>query len=367
MNVKVWVAGFAVFAMFFGSGNLVFPLMLGVETGIHWLYPAIGICLTGVLVPLIGLASMILFKGNVDQFFSTLGPIGKIMLPSFILLIIGPLAAIPRCITVAHGAFLKIMPSSSFVIFSAAYCLLLWFATRYRGKLIDVIGRYFTPIKLVLLCIVIVGSLIASPDILPSENGTFSSTGKSFLIGLQSGYHTMDFLATFFFAAGVVTFFNQGNTKKQVASFSLKAMLVGMTLLSLVYFILVYLGAAYAPALINYRPEEMLPQIAQLAMGNSSAYLISLTLIVACLTTAVALTFVFVDYFCERNKWLLHHRSKIVYFSLLLTFLISQFQFSGIMKLLGPLLNFIYPLVIFYTVLNVFLKIKKNKAKNALV
>lgn len=61
--------GFAIFSMFFGAGNVVFPLALGQFAKDKHPYAAFGLVLTAVIVPFIGLIAMALFNGNYKHFF----------------------------------------------------------------------------------------------------------------------------------------------------------------------------------------------------------------------------------------------------------------------------------------------------------
>ena len=61
--------GFAMFAMFFGAGNVVFPLSLGLMAQDKNIYAIVGLLITAVGVPFIGLMSMTLFNGNYKHFF----------------------------------------------------------------------------------------------------------------------------------------------------------------------------------------------------------------------------------------------------------------------------------------------------------
>src|SRR3989304_6237810 len=86
--------GLAIFSMLFGAGNLIFPLMVGIESGCHNSFGMAGFILTAVCLPLAGLISMILFDGNYQAFFERVGKrLGRFMI--FIcMVIIGPYLAI---------------------------------------------------------------------------------------------------------------------------------------------------------------------------------------------------------------------------------------------------------------------------------
>ena len=67
---SIFTTGLALFSMFFGAGNLVFPLLIGQTVGAENVWFAIaGLGLTAVIVPFVGLASMLLFQANYYKFF----------------------------------------------------------------------------------------------------------------------------------------------------------------------------------------------------------------------------------------------------------------------------------------------------------
>ena len=102
--------GLAIFSMFFGAGNLVFPLKVGLESGCHTGFGMAGFILTAVCLPLLGLIAMILFDGNYDAFFERLGKnIGKVIL-FMCMVVIGPLLAIPRIVTLSHTMIAPFIP-----------------------------------------------------------------------------------------------------------------------------------------------------------------------------------------------------------------------------------------------------------------
>ena len=54
----IFVIGFALFSMFFGAGNLIFPVHLGQLAGRQFLPATIGFILTAVGIPILGVAAI---------------------------------------------------------------------------------------------------------------------------------------------------------------------------------------------------------------------------------------------------------------------------------------------------------------------
>ena len=53
-----WAIGMMLFALFFGAGNLIFPAALGQQAGSNVGWALLGFVLTGVGLPLLGVAAM---------------------------------------------------------------------------------------------------------------------------------------------------------------------------------------------------------------------------------------------------------------------------------------------------------------------
>jgi branched-chain amino acid:cation transporter, LIVCS family len=121
--------GLAMFSMFFGSGNLVFPLVVGQLSEGHYMLAAFGILLTGVFVPFLGILAMLLFEGKTNEFFSLLGKYAPFWLSLICLSIMGPFGVLARCITVAHGAFQLIIPNTELWVFSLTACVMIFLLT----------------------------------------------------------------------------------------------------------------------------------------------------------------------------------------------------------------------------------------------
>ncbi len=135
----ILTAGFAMFSMFFGSGNLVFPLLIGTQTLDVSTYSTLGLILTAVIVPFLGLFGMILYNGNTRDYFDKLGRIPSFLLILAMLSLMGPFGVVPRCITVAYGGLNVLYPTLPFDWFSAGFCALITILIWKSNRVVDVI------------------------------------------------------------------------------------------------------------------------------------------------------------------------------------------------------------------------------------
>lgn len=347
--------GFAMFSMFFGSGNLVFPLVVGQLSQGHVTLATTGILLTGVLVPFLGVLAMLLFNGDSKEFFGRLGKPATFWFPLIALSLMGPFGVLARCITVAHGAIKLMLPDTSLWLFSAISCLAIFFLTVRKRKIVSLLGSVLTPILLLSLgAIAVFGLLSADLPAVQTAGGW-----QSFKNGIFQGYQTMDLLAAFFFSTFVIKHLQEHKKtegKNSIRTF-FSAAVLGAGLLSIIYFLLVLLGAIYAPQLTAVPPQEILGIVAQAALGSWAAPIVCVAVVLACLTTAIVLTSLFADFL---RKDIAKERIKAptaIITTLCIAFCTSTLEFSGIAKVLSPILEVIYPALIVLTVLSIFYKL----------
>jgi len=357
----VLTAGFAMFSMFFGSGNLVFPLLVGKEATSNYPMAILGLLVSAVLVPFLGLVSIILFDGNYRAYFDRLGRIPGFLLIAIILMLIGPFGVVPRCITVAYGGFNLIYPHLSITLFSFTFCGLMTALIWSKNRVVDIIGLFLTPFKLGGIAILILFGWWFSHQP-PTEN---LSALRSFKDALFTGYQMMDLMAAFFFSSTIVHYLRNHLTEQDNASTLIKmsvgASLIGALLLSLVYIGFVSLGAKYAPYLQDTKPEQLLVAVGGEALGYFARPVISTILSVGCLATAVILSTLFVDFIHEdvTQKRLKH--SHAVFMTTGTTFFVSLLGFSNIASILKEILDVAYPALIVLAMMNCYSKVMPTK------
>ncbi len=193
--------GFALFSMFFGSGNLVFPITVGQQSGGHYLFAALGILLTGVLVPFLGVLGMMLYQGNIYNFFSCFGKRGTFLFSFLALALMGPFGVLARCLTVAHGALLLLWPHASLPLTSFFMCLVIYFLTVNKNRIVSILGTWLTPLLLAAIAVIACFAFYqgAMPETTPVESWEVLKNG------FFQGYQTMDLLAAFFFSQFVIS------------------------------------------------------------------------------------------------------------------------------------------------------------------
>ncbi len=356
--------GFAMFSMFFGSGNLVFPLIIGKSVGDLSGIAAMGLTLTGVVVPFLGLIAIILYNGKYEEFFARLGKYAPFLLPLLMLSIMGPFGVLPRCITVAHGSFRLVWPEVDLSYFSIAACVVIFFLVIDKRKIVPLLGSILTPFLLISLCFIIFYGLLESPGA-PHFPMTKS---EAFKIGALKGYQLMDLLAAFFFSTFVIKHLSDrlgpDTPRKKVMGMMISSSVVGAILLGIIYVCFVYLGSAYAPFLGEKDVEQSLGVIATQMLGDFAGPIVCVAVVMACLTTAVVLASLFASFL---HKDILQRRlpyTICLIITLIISYFISIFKFEGISAFIGPILTALYPGLIVLTLLNIIHKIYSIKYIN---
>lgn len=367
-NSGIIVAGLALFSMFFGAGDLIWPLILGGESGNQNVYAILGLLITGVSLPLLGLISMMLFRGNYRTFFGRLGRIPALVIIFIVQVILGPAGSIPRLMTLSHATLKPYLSEGevSLLAFSIAASILVLGFTIRPQKIIDILGLVLTPLLLLCLGAILVIGFYHHPEALPID----LNSKEAFSNGLSVGYNTLDLIASFMFAPLVLSHFithssedfNDFSKRKQIFMKMVKASLLAAGLLSIMYIGLTLISSYYTPLLnASHKPEERLSAIALYLLGPKGAFIACLAVSMACLTTAIPLVSIFANYMRED---LMNGKGGIMFpivFTLCVSILLANMGFMGIASMLSPILGILCPGLIVLSILNIFHKLYETR------
>lgn len=354
-RANFFTTGLAMFAMFFGSGNLIFPVGVGQMTGEQNGWAILGLFVSAVVLPFATLCLMLLYGGDYHRFFQKVGVIPGKIITFATLALIGPFGVLPRCIAFSYSTFSLYVPSVGLFEYSIVACIVIFVLTVKKNDVVGVIGNLLTPILIVSLVIVIVRGLMA--DHVPLETTTEVSNLTMVARGFVEGYKTFDIFAALFFATAIIPAFrkvlgDRMNTKKALMSLAIRSSLVGMILLFAVYAGLSFVAANLRGGLEGIPGDQLLGVISTMTMGRTAGLMANVVVSLACLTTAISLALVSAEFF---RKEIFYNR--VSYFhSLILTMVIallfSWLGFSGIMRLVIPVLMVLCPSVIALVVAN---------------
>lgn len=341
--------------MFFGAGNITFPLVIGqtVEGGLIW--ALLGLILTAVVVPFSGLYAITLYEGDYESFFDRIGRMPGLIVIVLLLSMIGPFGGIPRCITLTYSTLKVYFSSMHLLTFSLVSSLIIFLCSWKKNRILDIIGYILSPVLVLFLVVIIVKGVFFST----SDPVGSSHVSHPFFYGLKEGYNTMDLLAAFFFSSLVYTKLKadqkeKGNHGLLIAV--LKASLIGASLLSFIYIGFSYVAAHHSLSLDGTGVDQLLGRVGQLVLGHHAGLVVCMSIALTCLTTAIALTVVSAEFLQRRLlKEKISYEWSLVAI-LLTTVLISTLEFKGIVRLLAPVLQVMYPSLLVLCLFNIFHK-----------
>lgn len=346
------------FGLFFGAGNLIFPVYMGQQAGSN-LWPAIvGLCLTGVGLPLLGVAAMGLSKS--EGCFDMGCRVGRrysLFFTCALYLSIGPLFAIPRTATVSFSVgILPMLPKEHEALalcgFSALFFLVvLYFSLRPSG-ILTWVGKLLNPLFLLFLGILLAAALLnpmGDPAAL-EPMGTYAgqSALQSFFQGFLEGYNTLDALAALAFGIVLINAIRGLGLQspQAISSSTVKAGCLSTFLMAVIYCLLTVVGAqSRAVYGLSTDGGEALYRIGTHYFGTLGGVLLGITVTFACLKTAIGLITSCASTFVELFPRSLGYKPCAVIFCLF-SFGVANFGLSRIIALSTPVLMFLYPLTI---------------------
>jgi LIVCS family branched-chain amino acid:cation transporter len=340
----VILVGFALFAMFFGAGNLIFPPFMGFLAGTHWAPALLGFLITGIGMPLLGIMASARAGGTVEKLADNVSPTFARVLSIVIILAIGPLLAIPR--TAATTFELGVRPNfdgapawlSSIVFFT----ITLFFALN-KSAVIDRIAKFLTPFLVFTLALIILKGIFNPLG--PIQDTAFAN---AFGNGFREGYQTMDALASLVFAEIIIVtliFKGYKTTRDQVRMTSI-AGVIAATGLGIVYGGLMYLGATSGslfPA--DVERTDLLIGITQGLLGGAGSVALGVAVSMACLTTSIGLTATVGDYFSTLLGGKISYKA-ICIATVIFSAVFATVGVTTIVRVAVPLLVMVYPVAI---------------------
>lgn len=361
----VIVAGFALFAMLFGAGNLIFPPILGYELGNNWEIAAFSFILAGVGIPLLGLISVAVTGKSIHNFADKVSPIFSKFYAVALILSIGPLLALPRTgatayeVTFFHAGYTS---TNLKYIYLGVYFLVALIFSLKSSEVVDRVGKILTPILLIVLFIILVKGVFFNN--LSIVEKVFELPFKK---GFIEGYQTLDALAVIVFSGVVLTAIRNGRelTKKQEFSFLLKTGLIATFGLTVVYAGLTYIGATFGDfgLVAGAERTDLLVKISTTLLGNLGYIILGICVAGACLTTAIGLIVSVAEYFSQLFNI---SYQKLVVITTLWAYFIAIFGVNFIVVISVPILIFLYPMSIALIFLNL-LKIENDKVHKGVV
>lgn len=336
------VVGFALFAMFFGAGNVVFPPYLGMHAGEQWANGFLFYFIADIGLALVAMFA-ILHAGGADNITGRIGHVASKVLMCAVILCIGPMVAIPR--TAATTLEMSVTPffsGMSPVVFSIIFFAVILLLSIKQSAVIDIVGKILTPALLIGLLVLIVKGFV-------SPIGDIVDTGVSAsevtVNGIKSGYQTMDVLAAMAFGIIILSSADEKgytDSKSAAKMIGIAAALSGVLLL-IVYFGLTYLGATASTVFpTDISRANLLIGIVELLLGKAGLIIFAIVIALACITTAVALVSSAASFFAKLANDKISY-SVFVVVICVSSAVISNLGLDMIIAIATPVLDIVYP------------------------
>lgn len=351
---QLLVVASMLFGMFFGAGNLIFPASMGQLAGSHLWQASAGFLITGVGLPLLGVAALGISRAEgLLELSSRVGKGYGLFFTCLLYLTIGPFFAIPRCATVAYTVGVqRILPETgqtmALAVFSLVFFGAVLFFSLRPGEILTWIGKVLTPLFLCFLAVLVVRALVSPLGRVGEIPPTGSYATAAFSTGLLEGYNTMDALASLAFGIIVVNAIRSLGVDEpgEVAKSTVEAGFFSSLLMAAIYLLVTVVGAQSRGLFAaSDNGGEALAQIAEHYFGPAGALILAATVTIACLKTAVGLITSCGETFVKIFPHGPTYRVWAVVFCAV-SFLIANLGLNTILDYSLPVLMFLYPLSI---------------------
>ncbi len=361
--------GSLLFGLFFGAGNLIFPVQMGQLAGNNTQQATIGFLVTGVGLPVLGVIAAALSQS--ESLYDIAKPISRnysVLFTCMLYMTIGPLFAIPRTATVAFEVGLNPFISEEYTqiglfVFSLIFFVVTLYFSLRPGRILDWVGKYLTPVFMVLLSILLIATYIKPMGQVTQYAAQGSYIDKPLFTGLLDGYNTMDALASLAFAIVIISNIEKLGVKnpKRKAIEICKSGLVCIVAMSVIYASLAYMGATSLGSVSRAdNGGKIMSMVSEHYFGFIGKLLLAAIVTVACLKTAIGLITSCAQMFNEMFPKSVSYNKYAVIFTLF-SLIIANFGLNRIIQLSIPVLMFLYPLAITLIILSLLAPIFKKQ------
>jgi len=354
-----FIIGFALFSMYFGAGNIIFPPYLGLTSSDNWIVAFLSYFMADIGLATLAMFAVLRVGGNIDTLTYKLGKVAGIIFTSAMLLCIGPLIILPR--TGALTYEMLVVPffgasTTNSLITSILYYGLIIVVTLRPATLIEILGKILTPLLFVGLFILIIQGVIS-----PMGGGeiTKSSLETSTIIfdGIVAGYQSLDVIAALAF--GIIIFkavSDRGiyKERKQQIKLLAYASIISAVSILIIYFGLTYLGATASTVYeTNIDRATLLNNIVFSLFGSNGNLLLGIVVLLACFTTAAGNFGLIAEYFSKLSDRKVSYKNLIVVLAIFST-IVANIGLEFIISIAFPILDIVYPIALILVILSFF-------------
>lgn len=360
--------GFMLLSFFFGAGNLIFPPMLGMNSGSNFTPAVLGFITTAIALPMLTLIAIAKSGGGILSLGRRVHPVFAYIFAILIYLSIGAMYGIPRAANVGYEMgfrhFINLPEGISLTLYVVVFFSICYFLASRSGRLVDVIGKFLTPILLITIALL---CGLAFINLTPSDHMAAEQFRDNPLsAGIIEGYFTLDALAGLAFGtvlANAIISESGGShnvaNDAHVVKVMIQSSLIAGLFLGAIYFGLAWIGIGM------YRPEGyengavLLSMAATQLMGSAGNLAFGMIVILACLTTCIGLINA-----CSSFANQIFPKISYARYVLIFTVMGAIFSNLGLEKILAtavPIMVFLYPISIALVLLSLLHPLIANR------
>ncbi|WFN99338.1 branched-chain amino acid transport system II carrier protein [Staphylococcus aureus] len=347
--------GSMLFGLFFGAGNLIFPIHLGQAAGSNVFIANLGFLITAIGLPFLGIIAIGISKTS--GLFEIASRVNKTYAYISHLLSTFRLTRLATTsFEIAFSPFLSPKQITLYLfIFSFVFFVIAWFFARKPSRILEYIGKFLNPVFLVLLAIILLFAFIHPLGGISDAPISKQYQSNALFNGFLDGYNTLDALASLAFGIIIVATIKKLGIENptDIAKETIKSGTISIIMMGIIYTLLAIMGTL---SIGHFKLSEnggiALAQITQYYLGNYGIVLLSLIVMVACLKTAIGLITAFSETFEH-----LFPKMNYLAIATVVSFISFLFANVGLTKIIMysvPVLMFLYPLAIALIVLTLF-------------
>ena len=148
------IIGLALFAMFFGAGNLTLPPLLGLQQQSAWTWVSLGFVISGVVLPILAIYAHAKLQGSMFDFGKKVSRKFSVLFCVIIYIIAVAIPA-PRTAALTHEMSIAPYIELPSLLTSTVYFILVYLVASNRSKIIDTLGKFLTPLIVTILILIV--------------------------------------------------------------------------------------------------------------------------------------------------------------------------------------------------------------------
>ncbi|TQR20607.1 branched-chain amino acid transport system II carrier protein [Psychrobacillus vulpis] len=345
------IVGFALFAIFFGAGNLIFPPSIGNVSGSEWVLALIGFCITGIVLPLLAVIAILNAGGKFEDLTRPISPWFYKVFNLLLMVGIGMFVTIPRMSATTHELGVhQLFPKVPAIVTIIVFFSICFYFAMDKSNVIDKIGKVLTPV-LVIILLIIVGKGIFDPIGIPVVTDIKNSFSNAFISAYQTGDVVTGIFCAPIFIAAIAGFGYKG---KQARKMAITGTLIAGLGLLVVYGGLLFLGASGSGKFpTGIEDTTLVSNVIEISLGNFGAISLAVAIGLACLTSAIGVIVVIADFLNDLTKNKLSYRIWVAVVCIV-GIVIGSAGVGAIVTYAMPIFTALYPVAIVLVLLGTF-------------